>query len=62
MVLSHSKSQIIPDTWKNDTDKLFAEGVGRNGDTEMVLMEFSPSATVTKTTSEASTAAESIAR
>lgn len=41
MVVSHNKSQIIPGIWKNDTDKLFADGVGRDGDSEMVLMESS---------------------
>ncbi|EIE82629.1 hypothetical protein G6F55_000995 [Rhizopus delemar] len=41
LVLSHGKSQIIPGVWNNTTEKLFADGVGRQDGFEIVIMESS---------------------
>lgn len=40
-MLSHAKSQIIPGVWNNNTERLFADDVGRKDGFEVVIMESS---------------------
>ncbi|KAG2210573.1 hypothetical protein INT47_002515 [Mucor saturninus] len=40
-VLSHSNSQMVPGVWNNTTEKLFADGIGRENGFEVIIMESS---------------------
>lgn len=41
MVLSHSKSQTVSGVRNNSTEKRFADGIARNGESEVIIMESS---------------------
>ncbi|KAG2227189.1 hypothetical protein INT45_008433 [Circinella minor] len=41
LVKTHCNSQIVPGIWKNTTKKLFADGLGRNNDCDIIVMESS---------------------
>ncbi|KAG1204129.1 hypothetical protein G6F70_000785 [Rhizopus microsporus] len=41
MMLSYSKSQMIPGVWNNTTERLFADGVGCGDGFEVIIMESS---------------------
>lgn len=40
-ILSHSSSQMVPGVWNNTTEKLFADGIGRENGFEVIIMESS---------------------
>ncbi|CAO3620910.1 unnamed protein product [Mucor hiemalis] len=40
-VLSYSNSQMVPGVWNNTTQKLFADGIGREHGIEITIMESS---------------------
>ncbi|KAG2212943.1 hypothetical protein INT45_010391 [Circinella minor] len=38
-VASHAKNQIVPGLWQNETTRLFADGIGCQDKSEVILME-----------------------